>query len=121
MTLKEQILQANDLRLMEVDVPEWQCKVWLRSWSAGERGRVYSAYKKHQAGDNLGELLGCVLANTLCDQSGKLVFTGPEDYIDLANKSGEVCERLFLAAQQHNGMGQEAIDAAKKNSTETAS
>jgi len=100
MNLKDHILAAQDCPLAEVKVKEWDCSVYLRTWSGRERSLVSDLPRD----DNF---LARVLCLSLVDQDGKPLFDQGE--LDKLNsKSGAVLEKLALEALRHNGIGREA-------------
>ena len=47
MNLREQILKSNDSPLEEVFVKEWDCKLYVKMWSAAERFNAIKALKEN--------------------------------------------------------------------------
>jgi hypothetical protein len=115
MNIRDLIFNANDLTRKEVDVPEWGCKVYLRSWSGQDRARLLKLHHDSQKRpDVLGEFNAWVLVLSAVDQDGKPVFTD-QDLTGLQKKSGAVLDRLAKDALELNGLTSGAVDAAEKN------
>lgn len=108
--LKQKILSFTDTKPIQVEVPEWNCTVYLRQWSGVDRDSFTSWFGNNK--DKNGSLK--ILVLTLCDENGELLFTD-EDMEALNQKSFKVLERLTLAALQLNGLNPEAVEDAKKN------
>ena len=110
---KDQILQADDKRKVEVDVAEWGGKVWLRTMTGAER----DSFEQLFSGDsksNLHNVRAKLLSRVLCDEDGKRLFSDGE-VNTLGERSGMVLDRLFDQARELNGMGDAAVENAAKN------
>jgi hypothetical protein len=120
---KDQILEADDLGLLEVQVPEWKPKGWkpedgepslyIRVMSVGER----DAYEREWIGKKetgVENFRAKFLQRVLCDKEGKLLFTQDETTL-LANKSARVMARLWDKAMKHNALLPEDVEEMAKN------
>ena len=67
---KEAISSADDLTIREVKVPEWGGSVYVRMMSGDER----DAYELSAQGGQQKHVRARLVAMTLCDSSGKLLF-----------------------------------------------
>jgi hypothetical protein len=101
-TLKEQILAAQDLERVAVEVPEWSCKVWLRTMSGAERDQVDKELVKAADGDTAW--LQRMLLRVMSDEEGARVFADA-DLPAVMAKSGKVLRRLIDQAAKINGYG----------------
>jgi hypothetical protein len=110
---KEQILGAS-LELKKVAVKQWGGNVYLRPLS-GEALERYQESVKSKAGISGMALL---LTETLCDSTGKLLFT-QDDIAALTQKHGGVLVRLSNIALRMNAMTEKDIDELEKNSAAT--
>lgn len=118
MDLKNAILQASDLKVKEIEVPEWHLSIFIRTFS----GRVRDAVDKFIASkidtktgaltDPTG-IRSFVLVHSLCDEKGRLIFS-IDDIPDLEEKDAGVLQSLFEQAQELNGMS-ETVEEGKKN------
>ena len=109
----DQILKADDAKLLEVDVPEWGGSVYIRVMSVGERDSYERMWigKRETGVDNFRTEY---LARVICNEDGKLLFSR-EQIAALSNKSGSVMARLFDAAMKHNYMQEDAVEQAGKS------
>ena len=110
---KEQILAADDLGLLEVDVPEWGGSVFIRVMSVGERDSYENDWmvNKSKGVDNFSAKF---LQRVLCDEKGQLLFS-PDEVAALAKKSAKVVGTLWEAAMRHNKMTDEDVEELAKN------
>src|SRR5688572_15240742 len=97
MSLRDTILSANDISVSPVEVPEWGCTVYVRTWSEAD------AMKVKRAGKTGGDDADVVLVSA-CDQDAKPLFT-EEDLPALRQKSAVVIGRIAMAAVKHQGIG----------------
>lgn len=109
----EQILAADDLGLLRVEVPEWGGDVFVRVMSVGERDEYERQWigKKETGIENFRTQY---LARVLCDEKGKLLFSR-DQIAALAEKSGAVMGRLFDVAMRHNKMTEEDVKELGKS------
>lgn len=109
----EQILAADDLGLLRVEVPEWGGDVFVRVMSVGERDEYERQWigKKETGIENFRTQY---LARVLCDEKGKLLFSR-DQIAALAEKSGAVMGRLFDVAMRHNKMTEEDVQQLGKS------
>jgi hypothetical protein len=110
---KDQILAANDMGLLEVDVPEWGGSVHIRVMTVGERDSYENEWmvNKHKGVDNFRSKF---LQRVLCDDSGELLFAADE-VSKLASKSARVITRIWEAAMSHNALTDSDVDELAKN------
>jgi hypothetical protein len=108
---KARILEAQDLPLKEVPVPEWGGKVFVRMMTAGQR----DAFEAEQTTNPHRDLRARLAVATVCDEAGELLFTA-EDVPTLTKKSARALDRIFAAAARHNGITQADVDELRKNS-----
>lgn len=122
----EQILSADDLPRIRVDVPEWapagtdptEAFVFVRRMTGEELDEYEDALRKNSdEDDNLTSyrgLRGTVVMLTVCDDAGNRLFT-KEQFAALSHKSAEPLKRIFSAASDLNGLGKEATEKLEKN------
>lgn len=109
---KEQILAARDFTFEKVDVPEWGGDVIIRTMSGAARDAFQAAFGGEKRA--LGTFEATLLASTLADESGALLFT-VEEVEELRGKSAAVLDRVSNEAMRINGMGIAAQEEAAKN------
>jgi hypothetical protein len=111
-TLKQQILDAVDVQLEPIEIPEWACTATLRSFTGIERQRVVS--KTQEKDRKAQEVVALLVVLGLGDESGKRIFDD-KDVPAIMQKSAAVVERLGIAIAKHNGLHTEANEDAKKS------
>ncbi len=112
------ILDAQDLAIVKVDVPEWPCPVYVRVLSGIERDNweqcVEKAKQNKDGMDNLDVLAGLVI-RTVCDEVGNRLFAD-EQTEALKEKNSTVLIRLAAAAQKLNALSVADIEGMVGNS-----
>lgn len=119
----EQILAADDLGLLKIEVPEWKPAGWTqadgvptvfcRVMSVGERDSYERLWiGKRETG--IENFRTEYLARVLCDDKGRLLFSR-DQVAALAAKSGAVCGRLFDLAMKHNNMTEADVEQLGKS------
>jgi len=116
---KEQILKANDLKIIEVEVPEWGGIVRLKEFTGGAREEyiftLQAQSKNAKSGDiDIRGLTSKLLSLCIVDDDGKPTFTA-SDIEALNSKSATVLNRLFEEALKLNGLDAKAAEQALKN------
>jgi len=105
MLTKEQILSADDLRTVDVNVPEWGGVIRLQTITARDRQKFHSGGTKGAMDDFMERfIVACAV-----DEKGKQLFAG-EDVKALGNKSATALNRVFEAAVELNGMSQRGVE-----------
>lgn len=110
---KDQILSADDMGLLKVEVPEWGGDVYIRVMAVTER----DAYEREWIGKRetgVENFRTKFLQRVLCDESGKLLFT-PQETDKLAQKSARVMSRLWEKAMKHNALMESDVQELAKN------
>ena len=119
---KEAVLAAQDIKIEEVQVPEWGGSLCVKVMTGPER-EDYSVGLARQVGPK-GEvetveqrqaMKSGLLQHTVCDENGVLVFT-KEDMPAIMGKSSVVLDRLFSKAMDLNGLSELARQELLKNS-----
>lgn len=115
---KEQILQAVDRKYEEVECPEWGGMVRVQSLSGAERDRFETSVlvgKGKNRDVNLSNLRSKLVALTVVDAEGKLIFT-EQDIKALGEKNAAALDRVFSLAQDLSGLKPQDMDELVKNS-----
>ena len=112
MGIREQILDAQDLRKEVVDCPEWGVKVEVRSMSGIERAETLQAQMGEDGKVDSNRLYPTLLIATIFDpETGERIFN--ENDADILNsKNSAVLERLAKVAFRLSGMNEESSDNA---------
>lgn len=114
MLSKDDILNADDRPIVDVDVPEWGGSVKLRAMSAAQRDQYEQAMYESSKGKTLDNVRAALVAYCLVDDEGKSMFT-PKEVKELGEKGAAAISRLFDVAQQLNRMTDESIEELKGN------
>jgi hypothetical protein len=109
---RQSILDADDSSkdLACVDLPEWGGAAFVRVMTGSQRDRLEIIHAKG-AGDNFRAR---VVAFTLCDERGRLIFN-EADIPALGAKSGAVLDRISEVAIRVNKLGPKDLEDAAKN------
>lgn len=108
---KKAILAANDVKLEEVNVPEWGGSVHIKVLSGTDRDKFEDAY----ATEKMKNFRARFLVMTLCDENGERLFTDAE-MDELGKKSSVVIAKIFDKAWALNAFRNEDIEALGKDS-----
>jgi hypothetical protein len=119
MTLsKDQILEASDLKAVEVQVPEWGGSVLVRTMTGADRdafeASMVTVNPDGSRTPDMRNLRSKLVALTLVDEASNRLFD-VSDIPRLAMKSSAALERVFEVAQRINGLGLKAEEDAVKN------
>ncbi len=117
---REQILAAVDLKIEAVEVPEWDSTVYVRNLTGRARDKFEASRYRLKDKSKEVEVIhdntrAQLLALTLCDEDGKLLFTDA-DVAALGEKNAAVLDRLFDVARRLSGMRPEDTEDRRKNS-----
>jgi hypothetical protein len=122
MSLRDQILAADDRPFVKEDVPEWKCIVYVHTMTGRDRdafeiGLVTQPAKRGQKGQMVRDNMRArLLVKCLRDENSELIFNGdPADIVALGDKSGNVLGRLFEVARKLNGLSDEDVEELEKN------
>ena len=118
MGLKDDILNADDLRLVQLSVPEWGCHIWVKTLSGTQLSHYMNeaidleGTKAHVKIDVMRNLL---IALTLCDEKGERLFTSKEDIAALSSKSAAALSRIFEMSSNLSGLTKESLEQIAGN------
>lgn len=116
MSLRDQILAADDIESEIVPVPQWSVEVEVRGMSGTARATFLQSYTNEDGSVNWSALYPSLLIATVHDPAtGERVFQdGDEDVINA--KSGAALEKVAKVALRLSGMEQNAEEEAGKSS-----
>lgn len=124
MSLKDDILTADDLATRPVKVPEWRTKangnkpltIHLRTLTGTERDAFEESFADKKTGkSNYANFRARLLVRCIVDpDTGELVFT-ERDVVKLGKKSAAAINRLFSVAQEMNGITDRSVDEAAED------
>lgn len=116
MGLRDTILQAQDLKRQSVEVPEWNCTVFVRMLSGEERLALdewVNNLSEEERQTDLNIIVKTVLM-TACDESGSMLFSD-SDIPALRRKAVPALLRVFDASMLLNKLGREGQEQVAKN------
>jgi hypothetical protein len=116
-SLRDKILEAKDIQVEMVEIPEWDVTVEVRGMSGADRALIYSALSSEGGGDiNAAELFAeTVIATAYDPETGARVFE-PGDKTALMEKSAQAVDRVAKVGLRLSGMeGEASQDAAGKS------
>ena len=109
---KDQILNARDMRVEAVNVPDWGGQVFVRTLTGPERELLEERLSKKASNIDFMILL---LVLTLCDEQGNRLFT-EKDSASLKQKNSAVLLHVFQAASRLNAVSTADVEDLAKNS-----
>jgi hypothetical protein len=110
---REQILAADDLGLLEVNVPGWGDTVFIRVMTCGERDSYENDWVANK-GKGVENFRTKFLSRCLTDAKGQRLFTDADVPL-LAAKSAGVLNALFAKAMAHNALSDHDVEELAKN------
>ena len=105
------ILGLAKLRIIPVEVPEWNGTVYLREMTAGQRDQFDALQLASDESTRFQNIRARLLIMSLCDESGALLFTGA-DIPTVSGFPAGIVNRLWESCLDLNGM---RPGAAEKN------
>lgn len=110
---KNQILESEDVQTQDLEIPEWDGTVRLRSLRGWERDDF-----EQEISENKVNARARLCSRVLVDENGDELFqTG--DIKALGQKNAKALDRIFELALSMNGLSAESEEDLRKNS-ETA-
>lgn len=120
----EDILNAKDIQLERVPVPEWGGDVFVKATNGKEFSDLQAQIIERKGNNqrvNLENIQAKLVAICVCDESGERLFNQKQVGL-LAEKSSAALQRVFKVAQRLSGLGDDEIegltDDLKENPTE---
>jgi len=117
---RDDILKLDDCKVIELEMPEWDTTVYIRTMSGHERDTLEMEARRMLKTGNAVDLRARYAAYSLSDPDGKRMFSDL-DIPRLAKKSGIALDRIMEASERHNRIGPAAIEEAEKNLEPTPS
>jgi hypothetical protein len=116
---REQILQARDMKLEAVEVPEWGGTLYVRTMKARDRD-AFEASRVRLSAENKPEIVSIntrarLLSMTVCDDKGVLLFL-EEDIELLGEKNAGAMDQVYEVALRINAMRNQDLEKKLKNS-----
>lgn len=115
MTLRDKILNAQDIKSEEVTVEEWGVKVEVRGLTGQARGQLLNTCMDKFGGMDLEKMYPeLVIACCYDIETGERIFS-PADREAINTKSGMALEKVASVAVRLSGMGPNALENSLKN------
>ena len=112
---RDQILNAEDIKTEEVEVPEWGGTVLVKGMNGKERDAFEMSYLT--AGQSTIENVRAKLVSlTVIDHETKNQLFTVADIDALGQKSAKALDRVFAVAQSLSKIGQNDVEELAKNS-----
>lgn len=109
---REAILQADDLPMEDVEVPEWGGTVRVRGLTGSERDAFESEIvqlKGKKASINMQNFRAKLVVRSVVDENGKPLFSH-QDVRLLGQKSAAALQRVFEVAQRLSGLSETDVE-----------
>ena len=118
MSLRDQILNSNDIPRELVKVKEWNVEIEVRGMTGAERTRILDLAQS-DGGMNLQMVYPEIVISTAFDaETGEKIFT-PEDRTALLSKSANALDALATVGMRLSGFLAETSNDLGKGSSET--
>lgn len=109
---RDEILNAQDLKTEEIQVPEWFGSVLVRALTGSERDQFEQAILIRKGKDttvNLRNARAKLVVMSVVDAAGKRLFSDADVAI-LGRKSAIALQRVFEAATRLSGISEEDLE-----------
>ncbi len=112
------IMDADDIMIEKVPVPEWGGSVYVKGMTGLERDKFEGDIIKFSTGGkpgkskeilNLANMRAKLCSMTICDEDGKRLFS-EKDARKLGGKSAAALQRVFTKAQELSGITDEDVE-----------
>ena len=118
MSIRDQILNSNDIPKKLVKVQEWNVEVEVRGMTGAERTRILDL-AQGDGGMNLQMVYPEIVISTAFDaETGEKIFS-PEDRTALLSKSANALDALATVGMQLSGFLAETSNDLGKDLSET--
>lgn len=111
---KEQILAADDVKRVKLEVPEWGGEVYISTMSGTARDEFETGILSNAKGGKVGNARARLAASTITDELGNLLFTA-NDIEALGLKSQAALDRVVVESQRLNKLTNDDLEEAEKN------
>jgi hypothetical protein len=115
---RDAILNVNDIKIQEVDVPEWGGKVLVKTLSGSERDSFEASIVTGigaNAKMSTENIRAKLVVRSIVGEDGKRFFSDSDAEI-LSKKSAAALDRIFAVASKLSGVGDDEIKDLVKNS-----
>lgn len=121
MSIRDQIIAADDIELELVEIPEWGVTILVKSMTGAERGQMLKAVTTKDGQVDISKAISDVLIFTAHDpETEERIFTLADR--DLLNeKSGAAIQKAAEVGMRLSGLMPTSIDESGKDSLPMAS
>lgn len=120
MSLRDKILNADDITSEIIDIPAWEVQVEVRSMDGRSRTRLLKMASDAEGNIDMEVVYPeMILLCAFDPETGERIFKESDRDAVLSKSAGPV-ELLALAAMRVSGMSSDAMDEAGKDSSSTA-
>lgn len=107
--------KGENLPRQEIQIPEWEGSVWVRSLTVGERDQIDADFNtSRNKGKTPENLRSRMLIRGCCDADGKPLFS-ESDVVEVNKLPATILEKIFDAILKINRIGAGAVEEAEKN------
>lgn len=115
---RDEILNCDDLKTEELEVPEWGGTVVIKAMTGTERD-AFEATLINQTGKNqtmkMDNIRAKLVAKTVIDPETKELMFTTADIESLGKKSASALDRVFKVAQKLSKITEEDVEELAKN------
>jgi hypothetical protein len=117
----DDIFNLDDLEIEELNIEEWNGKVYMRTFTGTERAQLQTKFASVnvKSGNSTLDVMLTVFVYGICDGNGKRLFKNDKPTLDkLKSKKGTVIESAANQIMIFNGLAQaeKKIEENAKNS-----
>lgn len=118
---REAILQADDIEIRKVEIPEWGGYVYVRGMTGKERDDYEASLVKQRGRDtqvNMRNARAKLVVLCAVDEQGKNLFS-ESDIAKISRKSAKAIDRIFAVARELSGITEDDMEELTENFDET--
>jgi hypothetical protein len=115
---KKQILEADDLKVETVNVPEWGGDVLVKAMTGWERDQFEGSLIEHKKSGNTiktENIRAKLVQKTVIDAETKEPLFSTAELEVLGKKSASALDRIFTVSRKLSGLSEEDIEELEKN------
>lgn len=112
-TIRNSILESDDLPLVPIDIDEWGVSLFIRPLDGDSRFRLSQIAARAAASEENHYITEAYVCEGLVSKDGTKVFS-LDDRSALASKNPELIERIWKRIAEASGMNKESLEEAEK-------
>lgn len=121
MITREQFLAHKEMKVVEVNIPEWDDTIKIKAWNTTERAEFEVSIRGGDESDRRSDMRERAIVSSVIDEkTGKLMFT-KADIGQLGMITASVAERILIAVTTLNHITSKDQEEIVKNSEEASS